>query len=124
MAFTQTTVVGAFTTADGDPARGRIRFTPTEAMTNDGVVTVAAPVTATLDAAGEIQLSLTATDDADTTTASDTPAYYLVEELLAGQRPRAWRITVPSGGAPDVYPDSYTADYPGDVVDLADVTPE
>lgn len=126
MAFTQVAVVGTFTTADGgDPARGRIRFTPTEAMTNDGVVVVAAPVMALLDAAGEIQLSLAATDDDGTATASETPAYYRVEELLAGQRPRAWRITVPSsGGGGGAFPASYTSDYPRTALDLADVTPE
>lgn len=121
MAFTQVVVTGTFTTSDGDPARGRLRFTPTEAMTNGGVVVVAAPVVATLNAGGRISVSLAATDDADTVTASEAPARYLVEELLVRQRPRVWQITVPSSfSAPNVYPADYTADYPGGGLNLAD----
>lgn len=93
MAFTQVTVTGAFESADGDPARGRIRFTPEGAMTNDGVTVVAAPVTATLDG-GQLTVSLAANTDPDTTPADTT---YLVEELLAGQRSCAYRIALGHG---------------------------
>lgn len=94
MAFTQVALAASFTTPGGDPARGRVRFTPSEAMANGGVVVVAAPVTVTLDAGGEISLSLPASDDAATLTLSGTQAHYLVEELLVGQRPRSYRVAI------------------------------
>lgn len=94
MAFTQVAVTGTFATSDGDPARGRLRFTPSEAMANDGVVVVAAPVTVTLDSAGELTVTLAATTDPGTTPGDVT---YLVEELLVGQRPHAYRVALAHG---------------------------
>lgn len=94
MAFTQVALAAAFTTPDGEPARGRVRITPSTAMGNGGIVVVAAPVTVTLDPGGELALTLAATDDDDTVTPSTAQAYYLVEELLVGQRPRSYRITL------------------------------
>jgi hypothetical protein len=93
-AITRVTLTGEFDAPGGAPARGWLRFTPTEPMHNGALTVAAVPVVASLDAAGEISAQLYATDDPDTTTASGDDPFYLVEELLAGQKPRAYRITL------------------------------
>lgn len=108
MAFTNVTLTGTFTTADGDPALGWLRFTPTETMHNGTDMRAASPVLAFLSS-GAISVVLAATDDSATTTISGDVPFYLVEELIRGARARSYRIAL-------VHTDI--------TQDLADITPE
>lgn len=91
MAFTQVAVAGTYVLADGTPAEGAVRFTPTDPMRNDGIV-IAAPVTADLDGDGALSTTLAATDDVGTL---PTGVGYRVEPLLAGQPTHSYLIVVP-----------------------------
>ena len=76
-------VIGTFLTPEGNPSTGTITFTPSRWLTNSGA-NVALPnsgVTKTLGTAGDFQVTLPVTDDADLQPAN---WYYTVSEVVDG----------------------------------------
>jgi len=70
-----------------------VTFTPSHWLVNNGVTVPAAPVVATLDAAGRLSISLVSNVDIDTVPAG---SYYEVQEDILGQPRRNYQITVPA----------------------------
>ncbi len=76
-------VLGTFLTPEGNPSTGTITFTPSKWLTNSGA-NVALPnssVTKTLGTAGDFQVTLPVTDDADLQPAN---WFYTVSEVIDG----------------------------------------
>ena len=92
MAFTQVTVTHTFQNPDGTAAAGTVRFSLSERMTN-GTVSVmpAEPVTATLDASGNISVALPANDDTGT---APSTAHYDVTIDITGARTEEYAIVL------------------------------
>lgn len=91
MAFTQVTVTQDYNSADWTEPSGTVIFTPVVPMLNSGVVVPAVPVTARLDGAGTISITLVADTDPSTT---PTGGYYGVVELINGVR-RSYNVVIP-----------------------------
>lgn len=89
MAFTPVLVTADYDLPDGLDPTGTVSFTPTEPMIN-GTTVIAAPVTGMLDVDGKLSITLAATDDTATTTASGKPAMYLIEESISGATRRGY----------------------------------
>lgn len=95
MAFTQRTVTHTFTNADGSPASGTVTFALTGRMTNGSTTIVpAAEVTGTLNATGNLSVTVTANNDTGTV---PTDAGWMVTLRIAGAKQEEFLITVPSG---------------------------
>lgn len=76
-------VLGTFLTPEGNPSTGTITFTPSRWLTNSGA-NVALPnsgITKTLGTAGDFQVTLPSTDDADLQPGN---WYYTVSEVVDG----------------------------------------
>lgn len=106
MAFTAITVTRRYLTAELTPATGKVTFTPTAPMVNGDTV-VAAPRADTLDAEGDLTISVAATNDPTT---SPPGVSYEVREQIDGQPTRTYYVTVPYNAA-------------GGTVDLSTLTP-
>lgn len=90
MTFTPVTLTERYELADGVPAAGTVRLTPTAPMDNDGTV-VAASVSRTLDAEGDLTIEVKANTDPDT---SPQHVWYRVDERISGVR-EAYYVQVP-----------------------------
>lgn len=92
---TRITVCGTYIKPTGLPARGSVRFTlrPLVLLNpTDRTITVNS-VVANLDATGNFEIDLQATDDPDITPSGDWT--YLVEEDLYDGPPRSFDINLP-----------------------------
>lgn len=76
----------------GTPATGRVEFRSSQIVVADGSIIVPVRVTATLDSAGQISLSLPATDDPDIQPNSWT---WSVTEIIDRQPRRTYALAVP-----------------------------
>lgn len=99
------TVTGAYFTAAGEPAKGRVTFTPTSRIVdeNDAVV-IEGTITATLDIDGRFAVDLPTTDNL---LLSPSGWAYKVSVRLYGVRPHNFYAFVPYGdGSPtDLFTD-------------------
>lgn len=100
MAFTPITVTREYLQPNLQAAAGKVTFTPTSPMVNDGTV-IAAPATFQL-AAGQLTAILAANDDPDTL---PVDVAYLVREQIDGQVERRYYVEIPynaAGGTVDL----------------------
>lgn len=89
------TVTGAYLSASGAAAQGRVTFTPTTAVydTNDALI-VEDTITAVLDSDGEFVLDLPTTDNP---LLSPAGWAYEVNVRLYGVKPKKFNVTLPAG---------------------------
>ena len=89
------TVTGAYLSASGTPAKGRVTFTPTTSVydTNDALI-VEDTITAILDDNGEFSLDLPTTDNL---LLSPSGWAYEVNVRLYGVKPKRFNVTLPKG---------------------------
>lgn len=94
MAFTPIMVTRQYYDADLSAASGRVHFTPTSVMINEGTV-VAGPVTGELDPTGRLEVLLAANTDPDTVPSIPDFASYRVVEQIDGQPRREYFVQIP-----------------------------
>lgn len=98
--MTDVEVRGRYLKGDGTAASGQVTFTPRPQAVNDsgdGDILVSSAVIATLDVAGEFEVTLQASDDP---TLAPTNWTYLVAERIAGSRGlRTYDIVIPTAAA-------------------------
>jgi len=109
LSFTLITVTAKYRKEDGTAAAGSVSFRLSSPLVDGSTNEMRSPVPveATLDAAGSISVSLTATNDPTTT---PTGVTYRVNERITGAEFRTYSITVPYDSA-------------GATLDLADAVP-
>jgi hypothetical protein len=105
--ITSVTVTNTYVDAAGNPLSGYVTFTPSITAMTDDYTVPKVPVRATLDADGEISVTLAATDDTDWEASDFT---YTVQEVIGGNVKRTFSIEVPVAAA-------------GSGLDLSTVTP-
>lgn len=103
MAFSLTTVTHTFLNPDGTAASGTVRFSLSGRMTN-GIDSIepSEPITVTLNATGQMTVSLASNLDASTVS-SDTWPHYDVTISLVGARSEEYSIQVPTSGPVDLF---------------------
>lgn len=108
-AFTRIAVTRDYDLATGSAPAGTVSFTPSDWLVNGGVTVPAAPVIAALDADGKIAVTLVANTDPDTVPAD---SYYTVQEDIAGQPRRQYRLRIPHTLGSSVDLAGFAATYP------------
>jgi hypothetical protein len=91
--FIDREVVGAFFTPSGQPAQGRVTFTPTARVTDgSGRILIEDPIVATLDTNGSFSIRVPTTDNPNVTPKNWA---YDVSVRLHGVKPQKYRLKVP-----------------------------
>lgn len=91
--ITTITVFGQYVKADGGPASGEVRFTPSISAATSGAIMPVLAYSTQLGPSGSFSVDLAATDDPDWIASGFT---YLVTEHITGATQRSYNITVPA----------------------------
>lgn len=95
MSITTRTITHTFSNADGTAASGKVVFDLSAMITNGAQTIVPTDVTGTLDASGNLSVSLAANDDTGTVPTGTT---WRVTLHILGYQPQTYIVTIPSAG--------------------------
>jgi hypothetical protein len=97
--FTYVLVTRDYDLATREAPHGRVYFTLSDWLVNDGITIVPAPRYALLDQDGTIAISLVANTDPTTDPAGSV---YAVREVISGQPVRTYQVQIPHTAGPTV----------------------